>query len=100
MARLARSTSAVKPRMPLRGDGRQVAQQERADAAVLPVVAHDEGDLRHVRLLVEVVAADGDDVLAVRLGHRADDRHVGAVVDEDEVLDLLRGTCLMRDMKR
>jgi hypothetical protein len=65
-----------------------------ADAAVLPVVADDERDLGHVRPLVEVVAADRDDVLAVRFRDGADDRDVGAMVDEHVVLDLAAGHLL------
>ena len=90
MALFWRRTSAVKPLMPWRlAMAVRVLSRNAADAAVLPLVADDEGHLRPVRLRIEVVAADGDDVFAAGGGQGADDGHFVAVVDVDEVLHLL-----------
>ena len=82
------------------GDRHEVGEQRVADAAALPLVAHGEGDLGAVGLLVEVVAPDRDDFLAVRLGDGADDRDVAAVVDVDVVEDLRCVKRCTRVMKR
>jgi len=70
------------------GDAGQVAQEERADAASLPMVLNGERDLRAVCFGIEIVIADGDDVLAVGFRHDSDDAHLVAMIDIDEILDL------------
>jgi len=73
------------------GDGGQVAVQEGADTPVLPFVPHHEGHLCAVGARLQVVGAQGDNLLAVGLWDGAHDGHLGAVVDEGELLDLLAG---------
>ena len=51
--------------------------------------SHDEGDFRTVGFRVEIITAHGDDVFAVGCRQRGDDGHFVAVVDVDEVFDLL-----------
>jgi len=46
------------------GDGHHMLEDEGADTPVLPVVADHKGDLGSVALLIEVLASDGDDLVA------------------------------------
>ena len=70
------------------GNGDQVAEEKTTEALVLPLVANDKGDLGQVGALIEIIPANGDDIIPMGLGHGADNGHVLAVIDIDEILNL------------
>ncbi len=74
----------------LLGDGREVLEQDRADALALKMVGDVEGDLGQAVVVEPVITRDADDLVL----QRRDDGGARVVVDVREAIDVLLGDLL------
>ena len=77
------------------GDLDQVLEQICAQAFILPTVADNKGHLGKVALLVEIIGAHCNDLIAMGLGDSANYGHIATMIDIDEILNLTRGEPLL-----